>query len=93
MADIRQIRFPQIVDLRFQINDLGILHGRPTSADSVMPRWREISFMLFQNASSTVTLVLWPPIMIVRLTTDDFMTRPRRRCDGQKPETSDLQTG
>ncbi|WP_430640223.1 hypothetical protein [Bradyrhizobium cytisi] len=27
-ADIRQIRFPQIVSLRIQINDLGILHGR-----------------------------------------------------------------
>jgi len=27
-ASFRQIRFPQIVDLGFQINDLGILHGR-----------------------------------------------------------------
>jgi hypothetical protein len=27
-GDIQQIRFPQIVDLRFQINGLGILHGR-----------------------------------------------------------------
>ncbi len=32
MADIRQIRFPQIVGLRFKINGLGILHGRPVSS-------------------------------------------------------------
>jgi hypothetical protein len=29
MASFRQMRFPQYVVLRFQINDLGILHGRP----------------------------------------------------------------
>jgi hypothetical protein len=28
VVDIRQIRFPQIVGLRFQINRLDILHGR-----------------------------------------------------------------
>jgi hypothetical protein len=30
--DFRQIRFPQIVDLRFQINGMDVLHGRLISS-------------------------------------------------------------
>ena len=36
--------------------------------------------MPFQNASSRLTLVLWPATTIERLTTGDFMKRLRRRC-------------
>src|SRR4029077_3165168 len=46
-----------------------------------MFRRPEISFMPFQNASSRLTLVLWPATTIERLTTGDFMTRLRRRYD------------
>src|SRR5256885_16106030 len=53
----------------------------PTSSDSVMSRSTEISFIPFQNASSRLTLVLCPATTIERLTTGDFMTRPRPRCD------------
>src|SRR3984893_6162890 len=58
-----------------------LLSTSPTSSDSVMFRRLEISFMPFQNASSRLTLVLWPATTIDRFTTGDFMTRPRHRCD------------
>src|SRR6202007_791582 len=58
-----------------------LLSISPTSSDSVMLRSPEISFMPFQNASSRLTLVLWPATTIERLTTGDFMMRPPRRCD------------
>jgi hypothetical protein len=44
----------------------------PTNSDSVMVRAREISFMLVQNGSSRLTLVLWPPTTIERFTTGDL---------------------
>ena len=37
-----------------------------------MVRAREISFMLVQNGSSRLTLVLWPPTTIERFTTGDL---------------------
>ena len=47
-----------------------------SNADKVMS-WRlAISFSDFQNASSRLTLVLWPAIATDRFTTRDFMTRP-----------------
>jgi hypothetical protein len=39
----------------------------------VMLRIPEISFMLLQNASSRLTLVLWPPTTIERFTTGDLV--------------------
>src|SRR6516165_1843079 len=48
----------------------------PTSSDRVVFRPRAISFNPSQNASSRVTLVLWPATMIERLTTSDFMKTP-----------------
>src|SRR6266566_9480363 len=47
----------------------------PTSSDSVTPRAAEISFIPVQNASSRLTLVLWPSTTIERFTTGDFMVR------------------
>src|SRR5256885_17213509 len=44
-----------------------------TKSDNVMWRSPPISFRLFQNASSRLTLVLWPPTTIERLTTADFI--------------------
>src|SRR3977135_4160068 len=49
-----------------------------------MSRSPEISFMPFQNASSRLTLVLWPATTIERFTTGDFKTRPRRRYDADR---------
>src|ERR1700760_1872727 len=50
-----------------------LLSISPTSSDNVMFRKPAISFMPFQNASSRLTLVLWPPTTIDRFTTGDFM--------------------
>src|SRR5438094_5826469 len=47
-----------------------------TSSDKVMPRPPATSFSPFQNASSRLTLVLWPAITIERLTTGDFIDGP-----------------
>jgi hypothetical protein len=41
--------------------------------------------MLFQNASSRLTLVLWPATTIERFTTGDFMSDPHRCGDDQAP--------
>src|SRR5215467_7488779 len=49
----------------------------PTSSDKVMFRPRAISFKPSQNASSRLTLVLWPAATMERLATRDFMTTPR----------------
>src|SRR5882757_4402186 len=56
----------------------------PTSSDSVMSRSTEISFIPFQNASSRLTLVLWPATTIDRFTTGDFMMHPRCRYDADR---------
>src|ERR1700730_2896483 len=45
-----------------------------TISDKVRSRPDAISFSPFQNASSRLTLVLWPAITIERLTTGDFIT-------------------
>src|SRR6266571_1168485 len=45
-----------------------------TKSDNVMWRSPPISFRLLQNASSRLTLVLWPRITIERLATGDFIT-------------------
>src|SRR5438067_9826915 len=44
-----------------------------TKSDKVMSRPLAISFSPFQNASSRLTLVLWPAITIERLITGDFI--------------------
>src|ERR1700692_4620549 len=44
-----------------------------TRSDSVIPRAIAISFRPAQNASSRLTLVLWPAITIERFTTGDFI--------------------
>src|SRR5712691_3947685 len=44
-----------------------------TRSDKVMSRPPAISFRPFQNASSRLTLVLWPAMTIERLTTGDFI--------------------
>src|SRR6266513_2008212 len=46
-----------------------------TSSDKVMLRALAISLSPFQNASSRLTLVLWPAITMERLTTGDFIAR------------------
>ena len=46
-----------------------------TSSDNVMSRRPAISFNPFQNASSRLTLVLWPAITMERLITGDFIAR------------------
>src|SRR5580658_9230409 len=46
-----------------------------TRSDSVICRAMAISFRPVQNASSRLTLVLWPAITIERLTTGDFIAR------------------
>src|SRR5579862_5377720 len=61
-----------------------LLSISPTSSESVMLRSPEISFMPFQNASSRLTLVLWPATTIDRFTTGDFMRPPRRRSDADR---------
>src|SRR5215470_2189798 len=44
-----------------------------TRSDNVMSRPPAISFSPLQNASSRLTLVLWPAMTIERLTTGDFI--------------------
>src|ERR1700761_6509352 len=44
-----------------------------TRSDSVTWRDTAMSLRLFQNASSRLTLVLWPAMTIQRLTTGDFI--------------------
>src|SRR6202048_5200440 len=46
-----------------------------TRSDMVMPRPLAISLSPFQNASSRLTLVLWPAMTMERLTTGDFILR------------------
>src|SRR5438067_1602936 len=48
----------------------------PTRSDKVMPRSRAMTLSSFQNASSRLTLVLWPAMAVERLTTDDFIACP-----------------
>jgi hypothetical protein len=60
---------------RRQIALLAVGVDPPISSDSIMPRPFEISFMLFQNAASRLTLVLWPPTTTDRFTTGDFTGR------------------
>src|SRR6266542_6329070 len=47
-----------------------------TSPDKVVRRLLAISFSPDQNASSRLTLVLWPATTMERLTTSDFMKTP-----------------
>src|SRR5690349_8330875 len=47
-----------------------------TMFDKVRRRSAAISFSPFQNASSRLTLVLWPPMTIERLATEDFISPP-----------------
>src|SRR5690242_12934725 len=47
-----------------------------TMFDKVRRRSAAISFSPFQNASSRLTLVLWPPMTIERLVTEDFISPP-----------------
>src|SRR5450756_1339918 len=49
-----------------------------TISDRFMSYFLAISFRPFQNASSRLTLVLWPIITIDRLTTGDFIIIPLR---------------
>jgi hypothetical protein len=46
-----------------------------TRSDSVISRPLAMSFNPCQNASSKLTLVLWPAITIERLTTGEFIAR------------------
>src|SRR5215471_10959208 len=53
-----------------------------TRSDKVISRSPAISLSPFQNASSRLTLVLWPAITMERLTTGDFITRLPFRSGG-----------
>src|SRR5262249_54633864 len=53
-------------------------------SDSVMLRSSAISLRPFQNASSRLTLVLWPAITIERLTTGDFIDGLLFRSDADQ---------
>src|SRR5436190_5235628 len=55
-----------------------------TRSDNVMSRPPAISLSPFQNASSRLTLVLWPAITMDRLTTGDFITRLLFRSGGDR---------
>src|SRR5258708_7767775 len=57
----------------------------PTSSDSVMSRSLAITFSAFQNASSRLTLVLWPAMTVERLMTEDFIACP----PAKEPTTRD----
>jgi hypothetical protein len=52
-----------------------------------MWRWRPISFRPSQNASSRLTLVLWPATTIERLSTGDFIGAPPLCRNPQHPNT------
>src|ERR1700734_1394840 len=47
----------------------------PTRSDKVTRRPTAMSFNPLQNASSRLTLVLWPAMTMERLTTGDFIAR------------------
>src|SRR5882724_5795318 len=49
-----------------------------TRSDKVTSRAPAISFKLFQNSSSRLTLVLWPAMTIERFETGDFTASPPR---------------
>src|SRR5260370_40099186 len=51
----------------------------PTRSDKDRSRSLAISFSTFQNASSRLTLVLWPATTTERLTTEDFIACPPAR--------------
>src|SRR5213593_2861889 len=55
-----------------------------TRSDRVTSLPFAISFSPFQNASSRLTLVLWPAITIERLTTGDFIAGPLFRPDADQ---------
>src|SRR5262249_56635683 len=67
-----------------------------TRSDRVTSLPFAISFSPFQNASSRLTLVLWPAITIERLTTGDFIDgplfRPGEIGDRSEEHTSELQS-
>src|SRR6516162_8938156 len=48
----------------------------PTNSCKVMLRSPAISFRLFQNSSSRLTLVLWPAMTIERFEIGDFTASP-----------------
>src|SRR6266480_7430598 len=50
------------------------------NSDKLFCRWSAISFRLSQNASSRLTLVLWPAITTERLTTGDFIEATPPTC-------------
>src|SRR5262245_32385390 len=55
-----------------------------TSSESVRLRDAAMSFSPLQNASSRLTLVLWPVMTIERLTTGDFIRHlPNQSCAHQ----------
>src|SRR5262245_55891942 len=49
----------------------------PIIAATLMPRSPAICFKLSQNSSSTLTLVLWPAMLIERFKTRDTLPPPR----------------
>src|SRR5512145_1393861 len=53
-----------------------------TRSDKVISRSPAISLRPFQNASSRLTLVLWPAMTMERLTTGDFIPRLPFRSGG-----------
>src|SRR2546429_3978360 len=64
-----------------------------TKSDKVMSRPLAISLSPFQNASSRLTLVLWPAMTIERLTTGDFITRLPFRSGGDRDRGGLLRRG
>src|SRR3954468_16721346 len=55
-----------------------------TRSDRVTSRSSAISLRPFQNASSRLTLVLWPAITMERLITGDFIDGLLFRCDADR---------
>src|ERR1043166_6031931 len=55
-----------------------------TRSDNVMLRSSAISFRPCQNASSRLTLVLWPAITMERLITGDFIDGLLVQCDADQ---------
>src|SRR5882672_5577565 len=53
-------------------------------SDSVSSRPLAISFRPFQNASSRLTLVLWPAMTMERLITGDFIDGLLFQCDADQ---------
>src|SRR4029453_5581101 len=56
-----------------------------TNSDKFFCRWTAISFRLAQNASSRLTLGLWPAIATERLTTGDFIEATPLRPGPARP--------